>query len=98
MGKLGLEPCLNVYAILYYFFAKSCPIVRIFVEMINIHFYIHIISKKGIDIRKNHYYFKEIQYKVLHIVLCTQYRVLKGPCHEIFDLCFFSSKNFIWAP
>jgi hypothetical protein len=23
---------------------------------------------------------------------------LKGPCHEIFDLWFFSSNNSIWAP
>jgi hypothetical protein len=23
---------------------------------------------------------------------------LKGPCHEIFDLRFFSSNNSIWAP
>jgi hypothetical protein len=28
---------------------------------------------------------------------CTQ-KCLKEPCHEIFDLQFFSSNNSIWAP
>jgi hypothetical protein len=37
--------------------------------------------------------------KIFHRYIYLCYVItLKGPCHEIFDLWFFSSNNSIWAP